>query len=422
MKRRRLLLVAVFALAGGAAALAALARLGRLRRPAPGPVKTIRGLRVLVLDGTPREQGFTQGYHLAADIMAGGQHYISTLPVLRSPALRDSLLKLGSASFLRPERYHEEIRGIFEGMKARLGEDGLHLPALGRKITVDDLWALNTSPDWHRGLCSSFSAWGGMTAGGRVLTGRNLDYSGREVIDRMALVIVRRHPEPERRAWVGLAFAGTIGCYSGMNSDGLVLLTHDSDSTGRGWPPYYPQALALRECIETVAPGADPARAVASVLRRHRVFAGSNVHVSSADSRPAIAEYDGNWKKESGVTLRRAPPGQDWLACTNDFLDRQERTYDCWRYRALARELGERAASGRRILGLNDAWRVAALAGVDHTLHTAVFAPAERLIYVANATPETPAHQRRPVVLSVDELLELSVKPAHGAPANGDRR
>jgi len=414
MKRRRLLLVAVFALVGGAVALAALARLSR---PEPGPVKTIRGLRVLVLDGTPREQGFTQGYHLAADIMAGGQHYISTLPVLRSPALRDSLLKMGSASFLRPPRYHEEICGIFDGMKARLGEDGLHLPALGRKITVDDLWALNTSPDWHRGLCSSFSAWGSMTAGGRVLTGRNLDYGGREVIDRMALVIVRRSREPGRRAWVGLGFAGTIGCYSGMNADGLVLLTHDSDSTGRGWPPYYPQALALRECIETVTPGADLARAVASVLRRHRVFAGSNVHVSSPDSPAAVAEYDGNVKNESGVTLRRAPPGQDWLACTNDFLKRQKRTYDCWRYRALVKELGERVASGRRILGLSDAWRVAGLAGVRDTLHTAVFAPERRLIYVATATPETPAHKCRPVVLSVDELLKLTVEPAPEVPA-----
>jgi len=286
MRFRKALIVAVPALAAGLLGVFLFTRTGPSR---PGPLRNIGGLRVLVLEGTPREQGFTHGYFLAEDIMSAGDYYIRNMPAVSSPAKRDALLRIVSLFFRRPKRYREEIEGLYEGIRAKLGEDGLHMPALGRKITVNDLWALNIFADWSRGRCSSYSAWGRLTADGEVVTGRNLDYYGREVIDRTAVVFVRRPSEPGRRSWVSLGFVGTIGCDSGMNSDGVVILTHDSDSTGKLILRYYPRSLVLRECIETVSPEGDVAENAAAILRRHPVFSGTNMHVSSPSSASGVA-------------------------------------------------------------------------------------------------------------------------------------
>jgi hypothetical protein len=372
-----------------------------------GEVRRVGGLRVLTLTGSARENGYAHGYLLADEIMSLVNDFILSLPAVEKIGGYAKVVELVERDIKHEKPRCEELDGMLEGMRAKLGGAGLRIPRLDRPITAADLWVLNSVGEWNRFFCSSFSAWGTMTAGGQNLTGRNLDYQGRRFAERMGTVFVRKQRDPSRKSWVGIGFAGEINCSSGINQDGVVILLHDSGATGKPDLPAFARSFALRECIETVSPAGNLAENVAGILRRHNLYRGGNVHVTSPSSPAAVIEMDGNSKLGKGVTVRLAAAGQDWIANTNHFRERSRMTKVCPRYAALEKELGAMAGEGRRVRTMEDAWKIIAKAAVGQTLSTMVFSPSERKMLVSVATVEKPAQWNKPVLLDANELLGI---------------
>lgn len=99
-------------------------------------------------------------------------------------------------------------------------------------------WALATAAKLHGHHCSMIGAWGPRTEGGRVLTGRNLDWESRTGVDEHKLVTVYHPPEGGHpHATVG--FAAIQGALTGMSAAGLTVHEanlEEAQETFRGFP------------------------------------------------------------------------------------------------------------------------------------------------------------------------------------------
>ncbi|MFP4500902.1 MAG: C45 family autoproteolytic acyltransferase/hydrolase [Candidatus Hydrogenedentota bacterium] len=171
-----------------------------------------------VMEGTPREMGFQHGRLLAEK----AQHamkvgYIKQM--LWDRGYTPEYVHAQSARMEKhfPEKYVEELKGLVDGMKAAGIEDVTYEDArLG--LTSSEL--LHFDPDAAPG-CSNFAVWGRWTTDGRLLHGRNLDWSVGSDAQDDAVVFVWR---PEGGApFMMVGWAGGIGSVSGMNAKGITL-------------------------------------------------------------------------------------------------------------------------------------------------------------------------------------------------------
>jgi hypothetical protein len=390
-------------------------------RPTPplsGALTIEQGVRVLRLAGTPYEAGYAHGYLLAEEIVPFVDQFVVSLPfVVGVERYRSRVLPFVREKALFTAEEEEELRGMVDGVLAKLGPEGATLRALGRPLAIDDLKAGNTFGDWAAFACSSFSAWGALTPDGGTITARNFDYLPHAKLEQLAMLIARTPADPARRAFVTVAYPGLLGVISGMNEDGLGLFVHDvmpkSPTAERGIAP---RLLVLRRALETLG-GDDAPSQVHRLLRDTTTWMGNNIQVTSPfDGRRApagIVEYDGVETKEGGAELRLAPDGGSFVLCTNHYRLRKapER---CRRYRTIEEELTRTAAEGRQIDGAA-ARAIMAKAVQDSlgskTLHTVVFFPGERRFELMLAGEGRVAPAREPTSWKLSALLPPRAKP-----------
>src|ERR1043166_4230303 len=282
------------------------------RSQVKGEMTLVDGLRVLRVWGTPREKGFAQGYLL-------GQDGISLL----DSDLKDDKHGIGAYEGLSKQLltkmkvarpYQEEMEGMVEGFKARLGGH-VTIPSLSRDLEYRDLLAMNCVPETAQLGCSSFAAWGAMTANGETLSGRNLDWFSQPALKDSGgyPLVVMYPPEDGNVGWISVTWPLYVGCLTGMNAQGVTVSMHDvmgvpaSESSN-----LTPRGFALRAAIE----GAHAETAVEDItriLRGLRPMVGNNVPVSMPytghGSGSVVFEYDGNQDKDGGVTVRATEPG-----------------------------------------------------------------------------------------------------------------
>lgn len=405
--RRRILVPGVLALATWASA-------------APpdlcGRLSDEHGIRVLELWGSPAEAGFAHGYLLAEDLMGMFDATLLDPAVGVPPQAYEAIIRPAVARTFRWEPgFEAELEGLLRGLVARLGAERVRSARLDRPLTVDDLKVANTLADWRGVACSSFSAWGPLTADGQTLTARNLDYPSTPAMRRAQLVVIRRG-DGTARAWIGVCWPGLIGVYTGMNDAGVTIAMHDAEGLPtRQILNLTPRSLALRLALEAAGPRSWPDD-VARIFRQHHVIVGNNIHVSApcttaAGDKPppaGIFEYDGN-PQEDGVTLRLpetagGPALETVLICTNHMRKRQP-PRECGRYATLARALGRLDESQR--LDVSDALKIIHEVARDNTLHSVVFMPARRAMLV-----HIPAVAKEPVLFELDGWLRRSTEHA----------
>jgi hypothetical protein len=307
----------------------------------------------------------------------------------------------------------QELQGILDGIEARFGGTPV-VAALFREITYDDLLAMNCVADALASACSSFVAWGPLTADGNTLAGRNLDWNLISTLFGQELIMVQA-PDPAGPAlgWVSITWPGLIGCYTGMNSEGVTVSVHDAPAgralEGKG---FIPRTFALRDAIEA-AKAASAIDDIKRVLRARAVTVGNNVPVAmpfAGKAPPAVVfEYDGNVAQSDGVTVR-LPDGSGYQVCTNHYRSRAQPT-PCSRYDSLSERLAS-ASKQRKPLKIEDAWSMleaVAFTGqgmrAKITFTGVVFEPNKRKMHVAFATPGTPAPFGKRVTLDVVKLL-----------------
>ncbi|MFO0973414.1 MAG: C45 family peptidase [Phycisphaerae bacterium] len=423
--------------------------------PLCGELRKIDGLTVLRLWGTARQRGFAHGYLLAAEIRQLLIDYLDEKRISGGPEtyLKISLPAAQTMLAVRP-LYERELRGIAEGVVARLGPAGATIPALQRPVEYADLLALNAASDWLQPLCSSFAVWGPLTADGSTLTGRNLDWHRvRGMVGSQIVIAQLPAAKPRRAGWVGVGWPGFIGCLTGMSDQGVTVAIHDVPRQ-RPKQPFglTPRGLALREVIETVA-GESTIADAAALLRQRRAALGTNVLISrpaepgSTAPVAAVLEYDGLTDRESGVTVRLpqsflaadarpadsnraaaaegdaiangdAHAGGDAaaspacaVACTNHYRARRDAPA-CDRYADMAKALSDLERRHAR-LNLSAAWAMLAEVAEPRpeagesllTYHSVVFEPNARRMQVALTHDNQPAARGPHTRLALSELL-----------------
>ncbi|NOX57447.1 MAG: hypothetical protein GXP29_01145, partial [Planctomycetes bacterium] len=162
-----------------------------------------QGVRVLRLWGTPREQGHAHGLLLGPHIVGMMRQLLDGPVLFNDPreyelGIREKLLP----RLRQTEAEREELAGMLEGIRERVGKNELMLKRMKRPIDALDLFAVNTLADWIPGACSSFAAWGEKTSDGGMVVGRNLDYFNLPGLRKLHLVIVRKNTDSEASGWV----------------------------------------------------------------------------------------------------------------------------------------------------------------------------------------------------------------------------
>lgn len=305
------------------------------------------GITVVEVWGNSSQAGFAQGYLLAEEILKLVDGFVFHEKIMPNPAIYERMLKPTVYNQFKwtPEQMLE-LRGIFAGMRDRLGTERLRSERLDRPLDFEDLLATNATADWFGLFCSSLTVWGPRTADGHPLTARNLDFPYTRALQKGQIIVVRRHEAP-RRSWISITWPGCVGLYTAMNDQGITMLMHDANNLpATQVDGFTPRALMLREALE-LAEGADFVDDIYKSFQAHRSIMGNNVHVSGPRSKThpcaAVFEFDAN-KHGDGVTLRThadEPRAEFALWCTNHMRKRIEPT-QCDRYTLLERALASK--------------------------------------------------------------------------------
>ncbi len=358
---------------------------------------------ILVLTGSAHERGVAHGKLLAPEILANA----GALAKLQGERVPDETVFLGLLEkFTWSEDESAELDGIVDGVRAKLGED-VKVPGTARRFARRDVVGINTIADLLPLACSSFTITGKRVEGGGTITARNLDYPVLGTVIEQRLLIVHAARESEH-AWATIGWAGAIGCYTGMNADGVTASIHDVPTNpgfllGQGFTP---RSIGLRRILERTAPDGF-AESAAKVLQGCPVAYGNNIHVSAPGSA-VVLEWDPDRTKGRGVTIREAKDGA--IVCTNHWRSRRE-PEKCRRFEALSKALADRT----RPLAPKEALATLGLAAVsgkdDLTIHSAVFSLEQRRLLVAFARDEQhPAPGEEPVDIDLGALFARSAK------------
>ena len=388
-------------------------------KPLSGALSDFGGLRVLELWGSPADAGYAHGYLMAEDMVSLFDEFILDERILPNTATYEAMLIPNVRRMYDwPKAAVTELEAMLRGVRDRLGEQACYSEKLGRTLRLEDLMIANTMADWFGFLCSSFSAWGSLTADGETITARNLDFPYTPSMIRAQIVLVRRN-EAGRRSWIGVTWPGLIGVYTGFNDAGVTMLMHDaaglpsSESVG-----FTPRSLTTREALEHARPESFLDDALA-VLRSHRVLVGNNIHVSgprgTLAAPAAVFEYDAN-ARDNGVTVRKASDHDAALAnalwCTNHMCLRRD-PVESWRYEKLDEQL--RALANRKTtIDAARAFDIIENVRQRTTLHTVVLELAKRRLHL-----RVPAINDQTVTFNFADWLAGGRLAASAEPAEG---
>jgi len=157
-----------------------------------------------------------------------------------------------------------------------------------------------------RAGCTAFGAWGGATANGHLITGRNFDWEAAEVFSRDRVVMMF---EPDNKIpFISLSWAGMAGVVSGMNRAGVSVTVNGAPSQLPGTTAT-PVAMVAREIMEE----AHNLDETLKILSDAKVFVSTIWLVGSrADGKFVVVE------KTPTATNVREPVGES-IICPNHF-------------------------------------------------------------------------------------------------------
>ncbi len=385
-------------------------------RKVNGALKRVEGVPVLRVWGSSHERGLAHGYLLADRIIGVLDGYLAAEALSGGPSQYEATVRRlnGAVSISQP--YMEELRGMLAGVEKRLGGKTT-VPRLGRNLTLADLVAVNCVPDTAGFGCSSFAAWGELTASGQTIAGRNLDWHTLDALRDTQVVIAHMPDKGDKHAaWISVTWPGLIICLTGMNEHGVTVSMHDVDARSSESPTRpTPRGFALRAALEAARPES-AVDEIGKVLRGYTVLVGNNVPVAfpCENGRPAsvVFEYDGNRRKGNGVTVRsvagRRKAGKksaSFQIATNHYRKRLE-AGQCGRYERLEKGLSQLSPGS---LGVDQAWKLleaVSKSGGLTTYHSVVFEPNARRLHVSFSNKTQSAPNGKTAALDAATLLD----------------
>lgn len=199
--------------------------------------KRIGGNIVLFVTGTPYEMGYQHGVLLRDEIKSGVvPHFADPILGVREHRAKPAWLKKLILMFLQwsvyapiernsPRHYLEEIKGIADG--AGMDYRELFIANMKSDLSMAMLPGVIFKKAKELGLqaeCSDFAASGGFTTDGKLIIGRNTDYSGIGRWMKHQTIFVAK--PVEGYAYVRVETAGIIKCNSAMNEKGITVGGH----------------------------------------------------------------------------------------------------------------------------------------------------------------------------------------------------
>lgn len=376
-----------------------------------GKLLRVGELLVCVMEGTPSEMGYQHGRLLADHVRSAmTERYMAK--TLYGRGYTKEYVYEQSARMEKhfPPEYIEEMKGLVEGLQAA-GVQDITYEDIRTGVCVAELQ--HYSPGEPPG-CSNFAVFGRWTTDGRLLHGRNLDWSIKGQAQDDAVVLVWRPKNGIPFMMVG--WAGSIGSVSGMNAKGITIGEMTSgtpDSTFDGMPLFVimrrilEKASTLEEAVAIMQQGPrttgwnfvigdaqiPDARALEVDAKTCEVFApmdpkeGSDTgHMSLPDAvRRTNHPCGGEQLKKvaMGYATRTNIPIPDWEAAKPLVLQWLQ-SNDSWaRYTWLGKQI--QAMPGR--IDVQQALELLSNGPVfcDATLHSWVFDPKNQTAYVSNA-------------------------------------
>ncbi|MBN1670890.1 MAG: hypothetical protein JXR37_07650 [Kiritimatiellae bacterium] len=297
---------------------------------AHGALTLVEGVRVLTLRGEPYRRGFAHGSLLAQGVVDMVDAVCGSNLLIAEHANYEKIVLPLVKRFVWTPDEEAELRGIYDGVIDRLGDKAVP-PGLGRPLTPDDLKAYNTAGDWYRHACSSFAAWGTLTAQQHVWVGRNFDFPATKAFFAHQLILVHRRM-PGKKAWATVSAPGLIGCITGINEHGVFVAVHDVFLPLRPLGnAYVPRLLVLRRMMETCAPRNLEEQAL-PVLTACTPMFDNNILLAAPvtdGTTPALVfEYNNDPAKPSYATVRRPEDvanelNRQMITCTNRYRKRE---------------------------------------------------------------------------------------------------
>ena len=271
------------------------------------------GLTVIYLKGSPFEIGYADGvlmqdkmHTLENEFLKMIQGYVPqhwVMELLKNYVIyRDRHL-----SEFVPLDYRTEIYATTLGCPDIHPEEGnFYNRLLNYHAAHDVSYMMIDNPLIARAGCTAFGAWGGATADGHLLTGRNFDWEAAEVFSRDRVVMMC---EPDNKIpFISLSWAGMAGVVSGMNRAGVSVTVNGAPSS-LPRETATPVAMVAREIMEQ----AHNLNEALKILSDAKVFVSTLWLIGSrADGKFVVVE------KTPDVTHVREPVG-DSIICANHF-------------------------------------------------------------------------------------------------------
>lgn len=285
-----------------------------IARHGEGYLEKLGESTILHVKGSPYERGFQHGYLLRELIERTVPRGLTAASAVCGKAVggspEDGLarLMLGKdiAKEFMPEEFIEEIHGLSHA-----------LTISGSVLDFEDILAWNLMYDtWcfyaHPGFkdpdtigCSSFSAWGGATADGALVFGKNMDNLDLPGIAEGRVLVVC---DPDRGlGHANITQAGMLAIDGGFNEAGICMMTHYSGSAHESM-----RGLGIGSLSRLVLQNARSLDEAIRILSENPRCTGINYHVSdAAEKTSAVVEANAQ-----GVGIRR-PWKDEMLWSTN---------------------------------------------------------------------------------------------------------
>ncbi len=252
-------------------------------------LRLVGSVPVLRLSGTPREMGFQHGAALKPQIRFLYHEYYEAV-VKRLVGEADLTAWARETEPFIPDAYREEMKGLAEGSG----------------LPYEQVLLVNTMVDRFQTIaCSTVVASGAATKDGEVYFGRNLDFPGRNLLQKMTVVVVWA-PEGKTQL-AAVTWPGMLGVLSGMNSEGVAgatMLVHKGRERRAGLP----YLLMYRQALE----GARTKDDVFASISKAKRTSSNNFMVVDATGASEVVEFDPE------VAVRR--PATNGCVCSTNFF------------------------------------------------------------------------------------------------------
>jgi len=326
-----------------------------------GELKTVNGVPVLFLEGTPKEIGRQHGKLVGKhvrELVSYPRKFLKAVGRERQwplAAVAGKLLLLKMTADHRAE------------LQATISASGLD---------ADSVVVANTMLELRRmGGCSTLIVGKDRSKTGRVLFGRNFDFPPMGVLDKYGVVTVYR--PKGKRAFVSIGFPGLLGVISGINDAGLCVATLDVYGAKDGSPMFDPGGQPMMFTFRRILEECKSVKEAHALLKKAKATTWMNLAVADADGGTVFE------LTPKTVVARR--PDRGLLSCTNHFRsDGLCTSKSCRRYASLVK------GQAYKKLGLKDLKKLMHDANQrSWTIQTMIFEPSTMKLHVSLLDPPT---------------------------------